>query len=160
MVINAQLKGGLALRQKWISIRNETLKQADKEFNIFKNNPEFTFGLGLYLAEGTKTSTVSVVNLDYRALKIFVDWCKKWLNGKKFSARLRIAPDMDESKAKKWWKNRLGIKPKWSKTQFMSITGKTSSEYANQYGLCRVTLIDCIYAREKVMRWIDLYCQR
>ena len=158
MATNAQLKGGLALKQKWASIKNEILVQADEEFKVFKDNPMFTFGLGLYFAEGTKTSIVSVVNLDYRVLKIFINWCKNWLRGRKFSARLRIAPDMDESKAKKWWERKFGIKPKWSKTQFISVTGKMSIEYTNQYGLSRVTLLDCLYAREKIMRWIDLYC--
>lgn len=155
--MNTQLKGGLALKRKWRLIKNDVLTQADAEFEKFKNNPIFTFGLGLYMAEGTKTVTASMVNLDYRVLRIFINWCKKWLDGKYFSARIRIAPDVDESEARIWWENKLSIKPKWSKTQFKSVTGKKGAEYVNKYGICRITLLNCVYAKEKIMRWIDLY---
>ncbi|MDA2922565.1 hypothetical protein MYX07_04855 [Patescibacteria group bacterium AH-259-L07] len=157
MATDQQLKGGLALRRKWQLTKDMVLKEADEEFEAFKDNPRFTFGLGLYLAEGTKTSMTSMVNLDYRVLKIFIEWCKEYLNGKNFSARLRIAPDVDEDEAKTWWENKSGIKPTWTKTQFKSVTGKSGIEYSNKYGLCRVTLLDSLYTLEKIMRWIDLY---
>ena len=157
MATDQQLKGSLALRRKWELIKDDTLIQADKEFDLFRNNSDFTFGLGLYLAEGTKTVGVSMVNLDYRVLVFFTNWCKEYLSGRDFSARVRIAPDIEESEAQKWWENKLGIEPRWTKTQFKSVTGKNGSEYASKYGLCRITLCNCVYAREKIMRWIDLY---
>ena len=69
------------------------------------NNPNFVAGLMLYLAEGTKKSSMAITNSDERIIKFMKNWLGEFFQIKpeQLVMGLQIHPGQDEGKIKKYW---------------------------------------------------------
>lgn len=69
-------------------------------------------GLGLYIGEGTKSSSlVCVVNADPRVISLSIRWFMEAfkVGRKNFRIRLHIYPDCDEAESLRFWSMKTGI---------------------------------------------------
>lgn len=73
-------------------LRDELIvKTAREEFEQFKNDPFFTFGLALYWAEGAKTQRhFQFTNSDPRLIKTMILWADRYLGITKKQIKLRL----------------------------------------------------------------------
>ncbi len=134
-------------------------KEAQVAYMRFKNDPLFSFGLGLYWGEGDKKSgsMVAVTNTDPNILRVTVLFYRKYLNLDE--SKLRIAlflyRDINPDFAKEFWSKFLHVpKSQFIKIQVLESRAKLTKT-KSKYGIC------CLYFSNtefhiKIREWIRL----
>ena len=81
------------------------MQGVDMSQRLGHHNPNFVAGLMLYLAEGTKKSTMAITNSDERIIKFMKSWLGEFFQIKpeQLVMGLQIHPGQDEMKIKKYW---------------------------------------------------------
>lgn len=132
-------------------------KEAEEEYQIFKNEPLFWAGLMLYAGEGDKRSKslVRISNSEFYPHRIFKLFAFKYMaileNGLKYS--LIIYPDNDENTCKTRWSEEISANPNhFHKTQV--IKGKEPLKRL-QFGVCN-TIICSTSLKKKLIKWLSL----
>src|SRR3989344_6169070 len=76
---NGRERAALSNRNKRIEREAAALKEAQKIFDLFKNDTIFVLGIGLYWAEGSKrTSAFQFVNSDPAMILFMLYWAEKY----------------------------------------------------------------------------------
>ena len=100
-------------------------------------------GLILYWCEGDKFKNgrykVAVTAADFKLLRLFIEWLKRYYKVHKQDMRLRlhIWEDSNEESCKKYWSNKLKVPFKNFTKSDIRRTGK-NKKYI--HGICRVSL--------------------
>ncbi|MCX6754945.1 MAG: hypothetical protein NT068_00175 [Candidatus Nomurabacteria bacterium] len=133
-------------------------KEAEQEFEIYKNNPLFMAGLMVYAGEGDKINKhiTRVSNTDFYLHRIFIDFSVKFLNivKKDIKIALIIYGDNVESDCIDKWSKELGIlKSNFYKTQV--IVGKETRRKL-QYGVGMSIISGKVVVKKKVVKWLEL----
>jgi hypothetical protein len=136
---------------------NIARREAIKEFNLYKNDPIFMFGLALYWGEGDKVTKyqLRLTNSDpevVRSFKIFLD---KFCNGKneKIWAGLIIYRDLDSDECINHWSKIIDLDKKCF-TKSTIIRGHHKINKLS-YGIC-VLGISSRFLKEKMLEWLRL----
>ena len=88
--------------ERWIN-------EADKFFEIYKNDPLFLLGIGLYWGEGFKRGRqLGIVNSDFNLLNIWINWHKTYIPNINYYGSISAHLDVDEDEAITYW-SKLGI---------------------------------------------------
>lgn len=129
------------------------------DYQKFKNDPLFSFGLGLYWGEGDKKSgnMVSVANTDPNLLNVIAKFYRKYLNldENKLRIALFIYKDIDEKFAIKFWSRLLKVpKSQFIKTQVLESKAKLTKT-KSKYGICSLYFSNTEF-HIKIMEWIRL----
>lgn len=134
-------------------------KEALHDYLIYKNDPLFTFGLGLYWGEGDKKSgnIVAVTNSDPNILIIISKFYRRYLclNESKLRISLFIYKDINEQFAINFWSKLLGV----PKSQFIKVKVLESRSRLTKtklkYGICTLYFSNTEF-HIKIMEWIRL----
>lgn len=103
----------------------------------------FGLGLGLYWGEGTKSNkhTVRLGNTDPRLVKKFIEFLEQiyCIDRKKLKFGLQIFSDMSPQKAKKFWKEELGVQSnQFQKVIVTPERGVGNYRYKTKHGVLTV----------------------
>ncbi len=156
MIVNAVRKA--VLENKYHQIEHE----AEKTFQIYKNDTIFIASLMLYLGEGDKSDighSLRISNTDPYVLKIFIEFVKKYCHIPRENIKFWMLgyKDLDIDKCISWWKKELDLKEtNMYKTQI--ITGKHKSKRL-LYGVGNITILGGKTIKVGVLRWIKLMCE-
>ncbi|UCD21205.1 MAG: hypothetical protein JSW08_01515 [archaeon] len=100
-------------------------------------------GLMLYWAEGDKSGDyfVALTNSDYRILKYFVAWLRKYfeIEEKRLKCRLYIWKVLDEKKSKQFWSKTLNIPLNQFTKSYISKSKPKIRKIRHNNGICRVS---------------------
>ena len=147
-----------ARRQQALERHAKYRKHARGQFKLFKKDPLFFLGIGIYSGEGDKsfnTGCVRVSNTDAHLLKKFVDFLNRYcsVDIEQLRAWILLYPDNNEKKCKKYWSKIIGI-PKEQFVKSQRIFGKHKTKRL-QHGVCAVYLCSR-EIKEKILEWIKL----
>ena len=144
----------IMLEKKYQKIEED----AEKEFNIYKNDPLFTAGLMLYAGEGDKLqkSVIRLANTDFNLHKVFIRFALEFLKIKLSNVKFSILlyPDLDIKKCKDKWSKELNIPlSNFHKPQI--IQGKEKIKRLH-FGVGSTIICDS-FLKVKLLKWIDFY---
>lgn len=147
-----------AKRKQSFEKHEEMKKEAEIEFEKYKDNPVFIGGLMLYLGEGEKSlknGRIKICNTDPFVLKIFMKFLIMFciINKEKMRFWLLCYPDNDIEKCSNWWSESIELsKNQFYKTQVIQGRHK---EKKLLYGVGNIT-ITSTFLKTKVLKWIEL----
>ena len=136
----------------------EMRREAEKEFEKYKNDPIFIAGLMLYLGEGDKsikTGHIRICNIDPQVLKIFIRFLIMFcdVSIEKIRFWLLCYPDHDIKKCLNWWSESIKLnKNQFYKTQVIQGRHK---EKKLIYGVGNIT-ITSVFLKTKILKWIEM----
>ena len=145
-------------RRKMLEKKYKQVEEdAEKKFEIYKNEGLFHAGLMLYVGEGGKTekNNIRLANVDFNVHKTFVAFCEKYLNFPRENLKfaLLIYPDLNEEMCINKWSEELKItRNQFYKVQVISGREKTKRLH---FGVGTIIILNTC-ARKKVFKWIDL----
>jgi len=150
--MNASRK--IHLYKKYKDIEN----QAEKEFEIYKNDPLFMAGLMVYAGEGDKTNrfNIRVANSEFYLHIVFIRFSEKFLNinRDKIKFWLLLYPDHNIKELIEIWSKKLDInKSNFYKSQV--IIGREKIKKL-QYGVGN-SIISNVALKKKILKWLELY---
>ncbi|MCC7436389.1 helix-turn-helix domain-containing protein [Candidatus Nomurabacteria bacterium] len=131
-------------------------KEAEKEYEIHKRDPLFWAGLMLYVGEGDKTTRnlMRLSSSDVYINKIFIQFCRKYLDIKRDNLRCSLALYEDNNKPEciNTWSKELNLNiDQFYKPQ---IINKKSPKRL-QFGIC-TTIISNTAIKTKLLKWLSL----
>lgn len=146
-----------ARSRMWKKWREEARYEAKNEFKKHEADPLFVAGVMLYWGEGDRNpqNPVRLSNVDYRLLRLFVKFIRKYTNlpKEKIKAHIILYPDLDEIECMKYWSEGIGIAPEYfNKTQHIKGHHKTRRL---GHGIGAVE-IGSRQLKEKILQWIEL----
>jgi hypothetical protein len=132
-------------------------KEAEKDYETYKNETLFWAGLMLYAGEGDKKSRnlVGMSSSVFYTHRVFGLFCEKYLYITRNNLRrsLTIYPDSDPVLCKHKWVEELGAQTSsFYKTQI--IKGRETNKTL-QFGIC-TTIISSTSLKLKILKWISL----
>lgn len=138
---------------------NRFKKEATEDYIQFKNDPLFSFGLGLYWGEGDKKSgnIVAVTNTDPNMLVVMANFYRKYLrlDETKLRVSLFIYKDINEKFAINFWSKLLHV----PKSQFIKVKVLESRSKLTKtklkYGICTLYFSNTEF-HIKIREWIRL----
>ncbi|MEE8376018.1 MAG: hypothetical protein V3S26_06845 [Acidimicrobiia bacterium] len=135
------------------NIRNEAAKAIPELIN----DPLWLAGVVLYWAEGAKTrNDLRLANADPRALRLFIDWVRAFLNPKaRFSIQLHLHEGNDDLAAQAHWREQTGLlEANYYKT-FIKPKGTGHRKNHLPHGVCTIKVRECSNAWQTTMAWIE-----
>lgn len=162
---NKQIKISTEKLQKMNEARNIMLQKkyekveqdAEKEFEIYKNNPLFMAGLMVYAGEGDKSSRnlTRVSNSEFYLHLIFIRFSETFLKveRKNIKIGLLLYPDHNIEQSIEIWSEKLHI-PKINFHKSQVIIGKESKRKL-QYGVGN-SIISSTSLKKKMLKWLEL----
>ena len=132
-------------------------EDAEKEFEIYKNDSLFMAGLMLYAGEGDKSSRnlIRMSNSEFYLHLVFIRFSEKFLNvgREKIKVWLLLYSDHNIEKCLEIWSKKLNInKSNFNKSQV--IMGKEKTKKL-QYGVGN-SIISSTSLKKKIMKWLEL----
>jgi hypothetical protein len=120
-------------------------------------DPLWIAGTVLYWAEGAKTrNSLRLANSDPRALRLFIDWVRIYLNDEAaFSLHLHLHDGNDEAEARRFWIRETGLREANFHRTFIKPAGTGHRKNHLEHGICTVKLRCPSNAWNVVMEWID-----
>lgn len=162
--IEKQAKKNIEHIKKMNKARNTLLESkykkveedAEKEFELYKNEPLFAAGIMLYAGEGDKLDKgqIRLANIDFCLHKVFIKFCEKFLktDQKRIKFSIVLYPDLDISSCVKKWSSELNILEKnFYKPQV--ITGKLKTRKLH-FGVGTTIILDS-FLKRKLLFWIE-----
>lgn len=146
--------------------RNKMLKDkydkveidAEKEFQVFKNEPLFTAGLMIYAGEGDKRSRNNsrMSNSEFYIHNIFIEFAEKYLDIKRENIKLGLIlyPDLNVEDCRNKWSSELNI----STSNFYKIHIIQGREKIKklQYGIGTSIISSTVVVKKKILKWLEL----
>ena len=155
----ARLDAALTNRRKRREREEIITDVAKKEFNRYKNEEFFSFGLALYWAEGSKKfRRFQFTNSDPYLAKIMLRWMQKYLKigQKEFTLRLYIHKVYSYQNCEGFWSKTLGVpEKKFLKTVYKPSPHKIKKN-ENYMGCLRIEARR-VLPWIKTMEWQALY---
>ena len=138
---------------------NRFKKEAIEDYIKFKNDPLFSFGVGLYWGEGDKKSgnIVAVTNTDPNMLVVMANFYRKYLrlDETKLRVSLFIYKDINQKFAINFWSKLLHV----PKSQFIKVKVLESRSKLTKtklkYGICTLYFSNTEF-HIKIREWIRL----
>ena len=121
---NGNSRAAISNRAKRKYREEIAFKEAYKIFEIFKEDPQFILGIGLFWAEGSKrTSSLQFVNSDPKMIKFMVSWFKKYLQVSvdRISLRIFTHEDFKLENYEEFWQNELGFSSSQLKKRVINL---------------------------------------
>ena len=158
-ISRGRIKASAANHTNRLAKKREMIPLIRNEFINFIDEPLFQLGLGLYWAEGAKSSgSVMFVNSDVEMVKIFLSWIEKYTNYDRSMLRYRLyihKPYAHENCEIKWSESLCVSLNNFTKTSFKP-TNKGVKIRKNYIGCLRVEVPKSSYLLFKMKIWTDL----
>jgi len=150
------LKMNAGRKLKLQKMYEEVEKEAEKEFEIYKNDPLFTAGLMLYAGEGDRLDkgTIRLANIDFNLHRIFIRFCGKFLKTDRGKIKLSVLlyPDLDIHVCTQKWLSELNISEK-NLYKPQVIHGKLKTRKLH-FGV-GTTIILNSFLKRKLLFWLE-----
>ena len=142
----------IMLEKKYKKVEEE----AEKEFEIYKDDPLFMAGLMLYAGEGDKLDKgiIRLANIDFKLHRVFLKFCEKFLKKDRNTIKISLLlyPDLDINICIHKWSSELTIPEKnFYKTQV--IQGKLKTRKLH-FGVGTTIILDS-FLKRKLLFWIE-----
>lgn len=149
-----------ANRARWAKWRESAKREGTLIFKKQNKDRFFCAGVMIYWGEGDKKpkTPVRVSNTDYRMLKIFVEFLKKYgkVEANKIKAHAILYPDLDETTCRGYWSKKIRVSVRnFYKSQY--IVGRGNGKKLS-HGICVVT-VSSRQLKIKLLQWIELYAK-
>ena len=125
---NGNSRAAISNRAKRIAREEKAYQEALEIFKIYKTDPDFILGIGLYWAEGSKKSnTFHFVNSDPKMIKFMMFWLKKYLliSDDRIFLRINTHEDFKSEKYEDFWQKELKLLP----TQLKNTCYKSNTRH-------------------------------
>lgn len=133
-------------------------EEADNEWKIRKQDPDFMFGLALYIGEGSKEEfSIKIINYDPKVIVASIRFFLK-LGIPKEDIKVNIAlhEGRSELEAKKFWMSLLEVSDiQFRKTWWVPVKPNRKKNCNHVYGGCQIS-VNNTHLKRKLMRWIEL----
>lgn len=132
-------------------------EEAEREFEIYKNDPLFMAGLMAYAGEGDKTNrfNIKLANSEFYLHLVFIRFSERFLNiGRdKIKFWLLLYPDHNMAESVEIWSKKTGIaRSNFNKSQV--VLGRSKSRKL-QYGVGN-SIISSTSLKKKMLKWLEL----
>jgi hypothetical protein len=111
-ISRGRIKAAAAHQVNRLDRENKRLPEVKSIFDRHKDETLFQLGIGLYWAEGAKSSgTVIFTNSDEKMVNIVIQWIEKYTSYSRFNLRYRLyvhKPYAHEN-CEQWWSNKLNV---------------------------------------------------
>ena len=142
----------IMLEEKYKKVEED----AEKEFEMYKNDPLFVAGLMLYAGEGDKLDRgqIKLANTDFNIHRVFIKFCEKFLKTHRnmMHVSLLLYPDLDIDTCIESWSYKLEI-PQVNFYKSQVIQGKFKKRKLH-YGV-GTTIILNSFLKRKLLFWIE-----
>jgi hypothetical protein len=158
---NGNSRAAISNRKKRIERENIAEKDANTTFKIFKEDPKFILGIGLYWAEGSKrTTSFQFMNSDPKMVRFMIFWIKTYLqvSENKIFLRVHTHEDFRLEKYEEFWQNET----KLPFIQFKKTCYKPNSRHGIfkknplYKGCVRIEIAGGIYYLRKIIALIKI----
>lgn len=154
------IKSALKSRLRNVQVKHQSyIQEAKLAFARLHNDLLFISGLSIYWGEGTKAGKgiVSVANTDPDLMQIIANFYRNSLTiqNSKLRIGLFIYKDINETKAKRFWSEKLKIpNEQFIKTQILDSKSKLTKK-RSKYGICSLYFSSTEFSI-KIQEWIRL----
>jgi hypothetical protein len=135
-------------------------REAEREYDVYKNSPLFVAGLTAYWGEGDKVSKYwcRLSNVDPGMIRLYIAFLTKVCNiaPARITASLLLYPDLDEEVCIAYWIESTGL-PRHRFRKTMVVKGRHKTKKLT-YGVCYV-VVSSRYLKEKMLVWLRLLGQ-
>ena len=111
-ISRGRIKAATANRRNRLSREKEEFLKANSNFQVFKDDPLFFVGIGLYWAEGSKRDTTfQFTNSDPEMVSLMLRWCTKYLEVslKDVACNLYLHKPYSHENCEDYWARTCGI---------------------------------------------------
>lgn len=141
--------------------------EAQSDIGEISDRDLFMLGLGLYIGEGTKsTSATCFVNANVATMRLIINWFIRAIgvSSKHIRMRLHLYPDSDLQKCQNYWSSQTGI----PQEQFMQpvidqrLNKKVMKNGKLPYGTAHLTVNSLgekrfgVFLARKILAWSDI----
>jgi hypothetical protein len=130
--------------------------EAEREFEIYKNDPLFMAGLMLYVGEGDKRTknVIRLANTEFFVHRVFLKFLEKFTKTSMDRIRFSVLlyPDLDPEYCKQKWSDELRI-PLTNFHKPVVILGRSKVRRLH-FGVGS-TIISDSFLKRKILFWID-----
>ncbi len=146
-------------RKRWEQFR----ALAEEEYKTLCKNPDFMFGLALYVGEGGKRDdySVNIANADFRVIIKAIDFYQLiGIDKDKITFRIHSHEGNNKKDIIRYWCEHLPLKPEQCKGVTYSISRQSEMKKGNilPYGTCHLRHYNTLI-KQKLLRWIELSLQ-
>ena len=129
-------------QRRWRERKDAIRREAEIEVAHLAHDPFWVAGAVMYWAEGSKTTNrLSLANSDPAALRLFVDWTRRYLDAKaEFVLSLHLHHGNDEDAAMAYWSKVISPQPASFTKTFIKPPGTGHRNNHLPNGVCRVVL--------------------
>jgi len=138
----------------------EYYKEAEEEYTLLSQNPEFMFGLALYIGEGSKTkqNNLCLANCDPRVIQKAMDFFLQiGIPYQSFRCAVHLHPGLSVKIAEEYWRSitNLSVEQFQKTTEAVSRASSGSKGNIQVYGTCHIKASHT-EIRQKLSRWMEL----
>ena len=135
-------------------------QEAEEEYASLCKDPEFMFGVALYIGEGSKTrpNEVCITNCDPRVIQKGLEFFLKiGVAPSSLRCAIHLHPGLSKEAANAFWREVTGL----PETQFHTIREAVSRASSGRkinlqiYGTCQISACST-KVRQKLARWMEL----
>lgn len=144
--------------KRWQAARD----QAEREWMKLSADPEFMFGLGLYVGEGDKQSnwSITISNCDPRVIRAGMRFFRlAGVEESKINPNIQLNAILEDSEkaAIDFWSEQIGITADRFKKTTIDRRKGTGKSGKNRWpnGCCHIRVNDTLL-KQKILRWIEL----
>lgn len=142
--------------ERWAGYR----RQAEEEWETLSQDPQFMFGLALYVGEGSKTKNeqLCITNCDPRVIRKAIDFFSRiGVSRKALRVGIHIHPGLSKEDAEVYWRNVTGLCQEQFHRTRDAVTRASSGTKGNiqVYGTCRISSCST-RLKQKIHRWMEL----
>ncbi len=145
---------GRARQLRWEAFH----RQAEAEYPELSRDPDFMFGLALYIGEGAKSdlNTANITNCDPRVIRRAVRFFERiGAPRDKIKCQVFLHADCDETAVRQFWEEQTGLKVNAHLIRSVSRSSRGTKPGIQPYGTCRV-LVCSTYLRQKLEQWMQM----
>jgi hypothetical protein len=158
-ISRGRIKAAAASRQNRLVREKERLPEVVEMFNIYKSDPLFQLGIGLYWAEGAKSSgSTMFINSDAAMVEIILLWLERFTAYNRLDLRYRlyIHKPYAHEKCELWWGQKLKVPQSAFTITSYKPTSKGIKIRENYKGCLRVEVPRSSILLHTIKIWTDL----
>ena len=133
-------------------------RQAEQEYSELCRDPDFMFGLALYIGEGAKSdlNTANITNCDPRVIRKAIRFFERIGAARdKIKCQVFIHCDCDEASVRQFWEEQTGLTVSAHLIHSVSKSSKSTKARVQPNGTCRV-LVCSTHLRQKIEQWMTM----
>lgn len=134
--------------------------EAEEEYELLSLNPQFMFGLALYIGEGSKTNQngLCLSNCDPRVIRKGLEFFRAiGIPARSMRCAIHLHPGLCVNTAERYWQGVTGLASTNFQKTTVALSQASTSRKGNvqEYGTCHIKASHT-KIRQKLSRWMEL----